>query len=70
MTEYLVIYETDSEGGWSAYSPDLPGCYAAGSTIDEVRQLIADAIPAHIDALREAGLPVPEPHHRAGTVAA
>jgi predicted RNase H-like HicB family nuclease len=69
LKEYLVIYETDSGGGWSAYSPDLAGCYAAAQTRAEVERLMAEAIPAHIAALRSEGLPVPEPRHAAGSVA-
>ena len=69
MTEYLVVYE-HADGTWGAYSPDLPGCVAAGSTRNEVEVLMRDAIPFHIDGLRDAGLPVPEPVSTAGYVAA
>jgi predicted RNase H-like HicB family nuclease len=41
--------------------PDLPGCIAAGSTREEVLELIREAIEFHIDGLREAGAPVPPP---------
>lgn len=70
MTEYLVIYETAEDGGWGASSPDLPGCVAAGDSQSEVEALIRESIPLHIEALRTAGEPVPEPRHRAGSVAA
>jgi predicted RNase H-like HicB family nuclease len=70
MTEYLVIYETAEDGGWGACSPDLPGCVAVGETREEVERLIAEAIPFHIEAMREAGEPVPEPRHLAGSVRA
>jgi predicted RNase H-like HicB family nuclease len=69
MTEYLVIYETDDAGGWCAYAPDL-GCYAAGRTREEVDRLIREAIPLHLETMREEGLPVPEPYHSAATIAA
>ena len=69
MTEYLVIYETDEDGGWCAYAPDL-GCYAAGQTRNEVDVLIREAIPFHLEGLRELGLPTPAPYHSAGSVAA
>ncbi len=70
MTEYLVIYETTEDGGWGAYSPDLSGCIATGKTLEEVEQLMREAIPMHIQAMREFGEPVPEPSHIAGSVAA
>ena len=60
MSEYLVVIE-NSEGSYSAYSPDLPGCVAAGKTIDEVRSLMREAIQMHIESLREHGEPVPPP---------
>ena len=70
MTEYLVIYETAEDGGWGAYSPDLPGCIASGKTRAEVEKLMREAIPMHIEAMREIGEPVPEPSHIAGSAAA
>jgi predicted RNase H-like HicB family nuclease len=60
VSEYLVIIE-NSEGSYSAYSPDLPGCVAAGETIEEVRSLMREAIHMHIESLREHGEPVPHP---------
>jgi predicted RNase H-like HicB family nuclease len=69
LTEYLVIYE-QGDTSWGAYSPDLPGVAVVGDTRAEVEQLIREAIPFHLDGLREAGLPVPEPRNAAGVVAA
>lgn len=60
MTQYLVIYEQGPDS-WGAYSPDLPGCIAAGSSRAEVEQLMRDAVEAHVELLRSEGLPVPEP---------
>jgi len=56
---YAVVIE---KGGTSygAYVPDLPGCVAAGKSADEARQLIAEAIPLHLEGIREDGLPIPE----------
>ena len=69
MTEYLVIYE-QGDTSWGAYSPDLPGVAVVGDSRDEVELLVRAAIPLHLEALRAAGLPVPEPHNAAGVVAA
>jgi predicted RNase H-like HicB family nuclease len=71
MTEYLVIYETAKDGGWGAYAPDLPGCcVATGESQAEVEQLMREAIPMHIEGLREAGTLVPEPYRLVGLIAA
>jgi predicted RNase H-like HicB family nuclease len=57
---YAIIIETEGNG-CSAYVPDLPGCIAAGDTVEEVRKLIAEAIQMHLEGMREDGDPVPEP---------
>ena len=59
--KYLAIIE-ETATGFSAYSPDLPGCIATGATRDEVEREMQGAIQFHIDGLREDGFPVPEPH--------
>ncbi len=48
--------------------PDLPGCVAASDSRGEVEQLIAEAIGAHMESLREHGEPVPAPSSTAGLV--
>ena len=69
MTRYLVIYEQGPDS-WGAYSPDLPGCVAAGSSREEVEQLMREAVEAHIEVLRAEGLAVPQPSSFSGYVAA
>lgn len=58
--QYVVIFEK-GENSYGAYVPDLPGCIAVGETLEEVRALITEAIAFHIEALLEAGVPVPGP---------
>jgi predicted RNase H-like HicB family nuclease len=60
MSEYLVIIE-GGPGAYGAYVPDLPGCVSVGATLKEVRRLIREAIPFHLEGLRDAGEPVPSP---------
>ena len=67
MRDYLVVYE-HGRNSWGAAVPDLPGCFAVGSTREEAEQLIRAAIQSHIEALRELGEPVPELQHEAGRV--
>jgi predicted RNase H-like HicB family nuclease len=57
---YAIIIEK-AEGNYSAYVPDLPGCVAAGDTVEAVEQEIREAIRFHIDGLKADGLPVPKP---------
>ena len=58
--QYAIIFEK-CENNYSAYVPDLPGCIAVGETLQETRELIAEAIEFHIEALRESGYPIPLP---------
>ena len=58
---YPVIIE-QTETGYSAYSPDVPGCAAVGDTEEETRQNFQAALVAHFEAMREIGEPIPEPH--------
>ena len=55
---YAIVIEK-TEGNYSAYVPDLPGCVVTGTTIAEVEAEIRDAIAYHLDGLREDGSPVP-----------
>jgi predicted RNase H-like HicB family nuclease len=41
--------------GFSAYSPDLPGCIATGETEEAVRERMAVAIRLHLRGLAQAG---------------
>ncbi len=59
MYRFLIVIEK-ADGNYSAYSPDLPGCAAAGTTREEAEQNMYQAIEMHINGLREDGLPVPE----------
>jgi predicted RNase H-like HicB family nuclease len=44
-----------------AYAPDLPGLGVAGSTLDEVKQLIREADEFHLEGLGEHGDAIPPP---------
>lgn len=70
MTEYLVIYEQDEDGGWGAHSPDVEGVFALGRTREEVEARMGEALAAHLAYLRDQGRRVPDPHTEAGRVAA
>jgi predicted RNase H-like HicB family nuclease len=58
--KYLIVIEP-TQTGFSAYSPDLPGCISTGRNREEVEQNMREAIVFHVDGLREEGQAVPEP---------
>ncbi len=69
MTEaqrYPILIEEAPAGGFGAWAPDLPGCVALGSTIEQAEAEMREAIAFHVDGLRREGEPVPEPSFAEG----
>jgi predicted RNase H-like HicB family nuclease len=60
VKRYPVVIEPTSTG-FSAFSPDVPGCAAAGDTEEETRRNFRAALAAHFETMREIGEPIPEP---------
>ena len=58
--KYLVVIEPTGTG-FSAYSPDLPGCVATGETEAEVQKEMQEAMEFHVEGLVLEGYPVPQP---------
>jgi predicted RNase H-like HicB family nuclease len=56
---YAVVIEKGPTS-YGAYVPDLPGCVAVAKSAAEAKKLIAQAVPMHLEGLREDGLPIPE----------
>jgi len=60
MERYLVVIErTDS--GYSAYSPDVPGCITVGETIEETVANMHSAIELHLEMMLSDGDAIPRP---------
>ncbi|MDQ1274446.1 type II toxin-antitoxin system HicB family antitoxin [Methanosarcina sp.] len=59
MHRFLVVIEK-ANNNYSAYSPDLPGCVATGSTREEAEKNIYEAIEMHVQGLLEDNLPIPK----------
>ena len=49
---FTIIVEKGKRN-YSTYSPDLPGCVATGSTIEETLINMAEAIAFHMEGMRE-----------------
>jgi predicted RNase H-like HicB family nuclease len=64
---YLIVIEPTGTG-FSAYSPDLPGCASTGATREECEENMHEAIEFHLDGLRHEGEPVPQPGSSAAFV--
>jgi len=59
MHRFLIVIEKAGKN-YSAYSPDLPGCVATGSTREEAEERMHEAIELHVKGLVEDGLPIPK----------
>jgi predicted RNase H-like HicB family nuclease len=57
---YAVVIEK-ANGNYSAYVPDLPGCVAAGKTVEAIEREIRSVIRFHVEGLKADGLEVPAP---------
>jgi predicted RNase H-like HicB family nuclease len=56
---YALVIEK-GETSYGAYVPDLPGCIAVGESLEEVKELISEAILFHLEGLQEEGITIPE----------
>ena len=58
MHRFLIVIENAGKN-LSAYSPDLPGCVATGSTREETERRMYEAIQMPVEGLIEDRQPVP-----------
>ena len=52
-----VVLELESDGGYVASAPALPGCVSQGDNRDEALANIREAIELYVEDCREAGDP-------------
>ncbi len=57
---FTVLFTPAEEGGFVVTCPALPGVVTEGDTIEEAREMAADAIKGYIESLTSDGLPIPE----------
>src|SRR5687767_13960768 len=58
---YPVVLHKDPQSDFGVTVPDLPGCFSAGSTIDEALTMAKEAIELHLEGLVEDGQAIPAP---------
>ncbi|MGH7584073.1 MAG: type II toxin-antitoxin system HicB family antitoxin [Gemmatimonadales bacterium] len=64
----LLIIVEETATGYSAFSPDLPGCIATGRSRQEVERSMREAAQLHLEGLQADGVEVPTPHSYATVV--
>jgi predicted RNase H-like HicB family nuclease len=61
MTTYIALLRKDPDSDFGVDFPDFPSCTSAGSTLQEAREMAAEALQFHIEGMLEEGLPIPPP---------
>lgn len=58
---FPVVIHKDTNSDYGVTVPDLPGCFSAGSTLEEALENAEEAIECHVEAMLADGevLPVP-----------
>ena len=66
---YIGLVHKDAGSDYGVSFPDLPGCVTAGATLEEAREMAAEALALHLDGLGEDGADVPAPRSANAVVA-
>lgn len=61
---YTVILQRESDGGYVAVVPSLPGCVSQGDSREEVLKNIEEAAELYIEDVQATGDPLPVEDHR------
>ena len=57
--KFPIVIHKDTESDFSVTVPDLPGCFSAGSTIEEAMDMSREAIECHIEGFLIDNEPIP-----------
>ena len=63
MKFHIVVHE-ESEGGYWAEVPALPGCLTQGETLEDVMVNVREAIDLYLEIVNEVPVTVPGPHDK------
>lgn len=59
--KFPVVLHKDPGSDFGATLPDVPGCFSAGSTVDEALDNTRDALALHFEGLLADGEELPQP---------
>ena len=59
--KYPIVIHKDSGSDYGVTFPDLPGCFSAGSTIEEAINMAQEAAECHIEGILIDSEPIPTP---------
>lgn len=49
ILQYDVVFEKETDGGYSVWVPDLPGCASQGDNLEEAINNIKEAIQLYLE---------------------
>jgi predicted RNase H-like HicB family nuclease len=55
-----IVLHKDPDSDYGVTVPDLPGCFSAGSTVEEALLMAREAIELYIETLVEEGREIPD----------
>jgi predicted RNase H-like HicB family nuclease len=58
---FPIVIHKDTASDYGVTVPDLPGCFSAGSTMDEAFSNAVEAIECHVEGLLQDGESIPTP---------
>jgi predicted RNase H-like HicB family nuclease len=61
MRQYIALIHKEADSDYGISFPDLPGVVSAGRTLDEVRDMGAEALALHLEGMAADGEAAPEP---------
>lgn len=59
--KYPIVIHKDPDSDYSVTIPDLPGCFSAGSSIEEAIRMAQEAAECHIEGMLIDSEPIPTP---------
>ena len=58
---YLAVFEPSTDGAYSIYFPDLPGCISFGNNLEEASRMAAEAASLHVYSMECDNEEIPTP---------
>jgi len=57
---FLVVYE-HGKRNYAGFAPDVPGCMSTGKSLKKMRNMMREALNAHIEWMAQDGDEMPKP---------
>lgn len=58
---YMAVLEPSSDGSYSVFFPDLPGCFSYGSNLEEAQRMATETASLHVYGMECDNEEIPTP---------